>query len=379
MTVTGGSRPMAEGHEGSATMVAPGMYDYWKSQPTVLAAIVERRASLFSEFVRLYRETDPDSLFLIGSGTSFNAEATAAPFMEEILGIQVTASPASRLPRIHGHRPLVVLLSQEGTSTNTLAALERVADLPHIALTGESGGELERRARQHMLIGCGPEKAGPKTVGYSASVMALYLSALEAGHACGVLSGPEHRDHIATLERAVADMSVNLPRVEAWLETQVDDLVTVRKYALVGKGVAGITAVEGALKILETVRMPALGYEFEEYLHGPILMTDPDLGGIFFITEDPLDKARMLTLADCHGELSGHTYRIISDPTVDGVGTLVLNATGRGYTEPFETVIVPQAIGARIPGLLDLPDGDVLFHFFADRLSTKQEGSGSPA
>ena len=53
------------------------MYHYWKSQPEVLRQILEQRKSQTEEFVKLFCAVNPDKLYLIGSGTSLNAERAA--------------------------------------------------------------------------------------------------------------------------------------------------------------------------------------------------------------------------------------------------------------------------------------------------------------
>ena len=64
------------------------MYHYWKSQPEVLRQILEQRKSQTEEFVKLFCAVNPDKLYLIGSGTSLNAERAAAGYMETILDVR---------------------------------------------------------------------------------------------------------------------------------------------------------------------------------------------------------------------------------------------------------------------------------------------------
>lgn len=88
------------------------MYHYWKSQPEVLRQILEQRKSQTEEFVKLFCAVNPDKLYLIGSGTSLNAERAAAGYMETMLDVDVCAVPSSRIPQLRGERPMVVFISQ---------------------------------------------------------------------------------------------------------------------------------------------------------------------------------------------------------------------------------------------------------------------------
>ena len=221
------------------------MYHYWKSQPEVLRQILEQRKSQTEEFVKLFCAVNPDKLYLIGSGTSLNAERAAAGYMETMLDVDVCAVPSSRIPQLRGERPMVVFISQGGSSTNTLQAMERLADYPSISITGEAECEIRRRSSHHMLIGCGEELAGPKTVGYTASVLCFYICALEAALAAGTIGPDKYDAEIGVLDLAVNQMEENIRRTEAWFRRNQDELVQIRKYVLVGCGSAFAAATEG--------------------------------------------------------------------------------------------------------------------------------------
>ena len=345
------------------------MYPYWTKQPKVLTAVIQERAALTKEFVRLFLDTAPDRLYLIGSGSSFNAAKAAAPFMEEILGIEAGAFTPTRLPGIFSKKPLVVFLSQGGSSTNMLAAADTLAHKPSIAVTGERECELAKHVKKHMLIGCGEELAGPKTMGYTASVMCLYLCALEAGRAAGRTANKKYSTVLDTLLQACENMPCNLMRTEEWFQEKLEQLKGIKKYVLVGTGYAAAAAAEGALKILETVRVPALAYEFEEYLHGPIFATDAGLGGVFFVSKE--ERKRLFTLAKCHAAYSGYTFVITSEEAALDARCLALRMTGAPYTEVFEFLPAPQLMAARLPEILEIPDGLAVFREFSKQWPTK--------
>ncbi len=362
---------------GATAMPTATMHDYWRRQPWVLESILRERAGLTAEFVGLYQETQPDRLHLVGSGTSFHAATAAAPFMESVLGIEVSVVTASAAHRLHGRRPMLVALSQGGTSTNTIAAVQRLAQVPHLAITGDPDSELQRVSARHASIGCGPELVGPKTVGYTASVMHLYLCALEAARATHALTHADYAQLADTLEAGVVAMPENLRRTEAWFDAHAEALGDVDSWVVVGRGEGGLVAAEGALKLIETVRVPCLGYEFEEYLHGPVLMTGPRLGGLYFVTNQQPDRRRMLTLARNHAQQARSVFRIAVGSDFDEPGSLVLVGDGHPQTAPFEFVLAPQLVAARVPTLRGMPDGAEIFRRYAGELTTKHPSSAS--
>ncbi|WP_418456289.1 SIS domain-containing protein [Allofournierella sp.] len=347
------------------------MYDYWKRQPEVLRRILDGRKTQTAEFVKLFCEVRPDKLYLVGSGTSLNAENAAMAYMEEILDTDVRAVPSSNLPPLRGKRPMVVFISQGGSSTNTLEAMEALKEHPAISITGEAQCEIQRRSRHHMLIGCGEELAGPKTVGYTASVLCMYVCALEAALACGAIGQEKYEAEIGLLYLAAQQMEENIRRTESWFERNREDLVKIHKYVLVGCGSAFAAATEGCLKILETIKVPSMSFEFEEYLHGPIILTDRELGGIFYICDAPGERERMLELARCHAQFSPYAYTVTTDEAIQGGRVLHLLRTGRDHTQVFEAVLPPQLLAARVPELLGLSEGSPMYDLYTKSCPTK--------
>lgn len=347
------------------------MYDYWRRQPEILKQILDRRKVQTVEFVTLFCEIKPDKLYLVGSGTSLNAENAAAAYMEEILDTDVRAVPSSHIPPLRGERPMVVFISQGGSSTNTLQAMEQLAAYPSISITGEEECEIGRRSRHHMLIGCGEELAGPKTVGYTASVLCFYVCALEAALACEIIGQQKYDAEIELLYLAARQMEENVRRTEDWFCRNQEDLVKIHKYVLVGCGSAFAAATEGCLKILETIKVPSMSFEFEEYLHGPIILTDKELGGIFYICDTPGGRERMLELARCHAEFSPYAYTVTTEESIQGDKVLHILRTGRDHTQIFESVLAPQLLAAKVPELLGIPEGSPMYDLYTKNCPTK--------
>lgn len=350
------------------------MYEYWKSQPDVLKRILDTRKEQVRPFVKLFCACQPDKIYLVGSGTSLNAEQVTATYLEQILNLDVRTVASSRVAELRGQRPMAVFLSQGGSSTNTLHAMERLRETPSICITGEERCEIQRRAARHMTIGCGEEQAGPKTVGYTSSVLCLYLCALEGALASGRIGQPFYGEKIALLYAAVENMRENLVRTEQWFERNQDELVQIQKYVLVGTGGDSVAAREGCLKILETIKVPAMSFEFEEYLHGPIILTDSRLGGIFYIGGDAQERQRIVELARCHAEFSRYMYLVAEEGGDDGAQdprTLTLVRTGQDHTQPFEAVLAPQLLAARVPQILDLEEGSPTYDRYTSCCPTK--------
>ena len=108
------------------------MYEYCLEQPEVLQNILAGRVEYYRTFSRRLAAEKPDRLYLIASGSSLNAALAAAPFMEEILNLEVGAYASSNLPHIRGQRPFIVFISQGGVTPSTLLPPSRHCGNIHI-------------------------------------------------------------------------------------------------------------------------------------------------------------------------------------------------------------------------------------------------------
>lgn len=343
------------------------MMPYILEQPTLLRQMVQDRAAIAAPFIEAVKQADPDRIILVASGTSRNGSAAAAPFMEWALGLPVDVSAPSALGEITGKRPFLIFVSQGGNSTNTIAAIERTRQYPSLALTGDVTGHINTLCPHAVLIPCGEETAGPKTKGYTCTILTLYLMALEAGREKGHLTSGKYDSCVAKLELAADQMQTNIERTLAWVEAHTEDLKKLQIIYLMGKMQSGIIAVEGALKLMETMLVPAFGYDFEEFLHGPTSSLNAKTAGMYLLPPvgDP-DRERMLALRDFHRELCSEVYAF-GPEAGDDPRDLSLLQSGAWYTQPFEQVLPMQVISCELPALLGVEGGGTERFFALDK------------
>lgn len=327
------------------------MLDYFHEQPAALRGILAGGPHRAKPFAEAWQGRQPDRLYLVASGSSHNASAVAAPFMQRMLGVEVFACAPSYLPPIGGERPFFIFISQGGASTNTIAAIEALKGYPALAVTGEEQCRINELCGQSVLIGCGPEEVGPKTKGYTGTILTLYLMAMEAGLACGSVDGGAYGSCLAALSKMVDNMGENLCRSEDWFARNVDGLKTFASCAHVGKNLASLSALETSLKMLETVLVPSAPYEFEEYLHGPVFALKEHAAGIYLLPpKTDRDYTRMQAMAAFHRSIAQQVYTIGAEAADGRDCALVM--TGEEYTMPFEWVLPAQLLSARVPELL---------------------------
>jgi glucosamine--fructose-6-phosphate aminotransferase (isomerizing) len=269
-----------------------------RQQPDRLAATLRDAAGILAG----WNPGPHDGLMLVGSGSSMNALLATRPPGHDV---QVLG-PGAFLQALRtglGTRPLVVVLSQSGHSTTSVAAAEAAmaAGLPTLLITAEAASPIALLPLPRLLLPIGPEPIGPKTKGFTASLGALIaLVAHRAGRALPPFD--------ATLLAAVVGGTAAPAAALAATLDAADYLMVTGQGRLFG------IALEASLKIAEIAGLPTTAFEPEEALHGRLHgMTSRSLG--LLIAGD--DAARE------------EAARIATAMAGRGVGIRILNLTGR--------------------------------------------------
>ncbi len=347
------------------------MMDYILLQPETLQEIFDRRGANLAALLDFYRQVQPDHVYIIASGSSYNASCAASVYMRRALQADVTVHCPSQVPAIHAARPLVLAVSQGGESTNTIAAINALKGVPMVAVTGKDECTINTMCDRRLPIGCRVETVGPKTMGYTATIYTFSLLALEAARLVGKMDDAAYQHDLALFAAVPGLIQENIARTADFTRAHLDDFCTMQKLAFVGKGVGAEMAKEGALKVLETLLVPAIHYEFEEYLHGPLCAIDGAMHGFYFLCEDG-DKERMLKVAQAHDSFAPNAYVVTGDDSVRGERVLYLRTTGDDATVPFELILLPQFISSEVPVKLGTVNkGMVQFRKFDDLVKMK--------
>ena len=331
------------------------MYDCYLSQFDCLQRLLDNREALLAGFAGYFSKTNPDRIYLVGSGTSHNACRAAAVYIEDMTKLEVTATPPTNLKNLYGERPLVVAVSQSGRSTNTQDMVRALvsAGTPVITLTDPKNTPVSQVGSFPMWIQADDEKIGPKTRGYMATALTLYLMALEIGKLNGHLTDAAYDNEISKFDKMIKSGKTYMDTCSSFYEKYEQQLFKAQYYMFTGKGAAGNVAEESALKVLETVCCPAMGYEYEEFLHGPACCATKDLAVFLFLCEDE-DKPRMIKTAKILDEVTENCYIVSHDAAIQGEKVLYLPCESAEIMSPFTDVLIGQLISAVVPGKLGI-------------------------
>ena len=232
---------------------------YIQEQPAVLRRVWEQVPRAVGKMAD-FRESE--RVYLIGSGTSRNALLAVAPLFTRIArGAVKISGPLSFMEEAEKpekRSATAIVLSQTGTSTTTIQAVEhaRRLGMRTITLTAEEGSPIARVSPEILIVPVGPEPVGPKTKGYSACVLTLLL--LAAGAKEGVA---DFSSFLESYGRLIGES-------RKIMETAAESAREADHFLVMGQGRHYATALEGALKITEMSGVPAAAFETEEAFHG---------------------------------------------------------------------------------------------------------------
>ncbi|MBU6244076.1 MAG: SIS domain-containing protein [Actinomycetales bacterium] len=210
----------------------------------------------------------PASVTLIARGTSDNA-AGYAKYLLEIMGGYVVSSASPSAVTLYGAKPrqarsLCIAVSQSGQSPDLLRAMSamREAGSLGIAVTNDPAAPLAVQADFVVDLAAGVEHAVAATKTFTCELLALLDLATAI---CGT-QAPER----AGIAGAIASVIAPHADLDDAARLLGSALASAGHLLVVSRGASTPIAHEGALKIMETVGLPALSYSAADLEHGPI-------------------------------------------------------------------------------------------------------------
>lgn len=214
-------------------------------------------------------------IILVGSGTSNTSAITARAWMERISKLPVqTVTPNVVLYETAVYDPdaLYVFTSQTGTSMMAGEALEliRGKGIRNVVISESAETPMAKKGSTFVCMDCGIEEYPMRTVGYTSSVLTMMVIALEIGLATHACTQAEYDEAVKSLAAIADRVPVVIEKALAWAEKKAKRQI-LRSDLLVFTGADELygVALEGAMKIWETLQLASVGYEIEDGIHGP--------------------------------------------------------------------------------------------------------------
>lgn len=303
-------------------------------QPEALRRTIDRYVAgggLHAETVAALKgwANERGEVLIAASGSSRHSGLAAEITLEDLCGLAVDVEYASEYS-LRGHSaerrsPSVIVLSQSGETSDTLAALREARKRGHrtLAITNAAGSTMAHEADVSMPLEAGVEKAVPATKSFTCQLAVLYLLALYESARLGQMDAAAVAAQVAHL-RGVADAIE--ARLEAWRAQTAELAKRYREAAsflYLGRGVHYAIAREGALKLKEASYVHAEGYPAGELKHGPNALVSERVPLVVLATVDRGLEDSMVRYEK--------TVQLLHD--MKAQGATVLAVTNEGDTE----------------------------------------------
>lgn len=235
------------------------MKQYIRDQKNVLPLIL-KNISRF-DFIKKYSHIK--KIVIAASGSSKNVATVVQAALYQGIDI-IVQTPFCLLHNSCAieKSQLLIAISQTGKSSGTLdcVRLAKKHNIPTLAITADLNSPLSTLCEDVLDIYCADETIGPKTKGYTCTLLILFLVILKIMNKSFVPYIEEWNQDIQNIDSMIIQTENFLKHHKEW------SLATC--ISVIGCGIHYGSACEGNLKLLETMQIPAMCYELEEFMHG---------------------------------------------------------------------------------------------------------------
>ena len=319
-----------------------------RQTPEVIDRLLTEGARTIRAAAGAISRARPSWVAIAARGTSDHAAVYARYLIEAVLGIPVVLVAPS-INTVYERRSswsdgMLISISQSGQSPDLLAVLEAAKhSRPTIAITNDHGSPLAEGSDFVVDCRAGEEGAVAATKTYVSSLVAI----------AAVVEGVLPTDALDTA--ALSEVTQRTIEVaDRWVADSgvVDTFAGSVGSLTVGRGYNYATALEVALKIIETSRRFAIGYSAADLEHGPMVLAGDNTPVLFF--ESP-------------GQMGLRTRPVRQRLTASG-GDVWTVTTGNGVPAEIKTLTLPIEVSDELSPIPFILPGQLLAETVARRL-----------
>lgn len=347
------------------------MIDYIRQTSIKMEKNISETSKQVTKLSRIFIEGGFESVIIVASGSSYNAAIMAQQSMIRFLEMSVAVVTSEQIMFKRNNyypNPYYIAISQSGASTNTIESVEylRRSGKAVGILTGNLNSKIaEVNSELVFDYGVGDERVLFVTLGLSTLFEFLYLfavqTAAEINHEDCTIYVDYLRDSINQLP-TIIDLSID------FINQNEINFGTMDKTFVCGNDVHYGVAREGALKLQETIHIPVMHYEVEEFLHGPDIQLTPDYS-VFLIDDFEGNKR----IHDIHNSLrcAINNRFLITFDNVQNEKTIVLPRAAISELNPLHVVIFFQVLSAMMRDKLKLEEAHPFTKRFRNEIPIK--------
>jgi glucosamine--fructose-6-phosphate aminotransferase (isomerizing) len=233
-------------------------------------------------------------ILIAASGSSRHSGLAAEILLEDLCGLAVDVEYASEYS-CRGvnadedvRHPSVLVLSQSGETSDTLAALReaRRRGEKTLAITNATASTMATEADVSMPLAAGVEKAIPATKSFTCQLGVLYMLALYEGARLRRFKASALAELIKELEALPGQIESQLDGWRERMAALATKYKSANTFLYLGRGIHYAIAREGALKLKEASYVHAEGYPTGELKHGPNALVSDTVPLVVLATVD---------------------------------------------------------------------------------------------
>ncbi len=241
------------------------------------------------------------TVYITGSGTSYNAALVAKYLMSKYAKIKIEPIISSELPTLPDSiepNSILIAISQSGESADVLEAVRiaKKANAKILSIANHKNSALVHESSLYLGMNCGPEIGVAATKSFTAQLAILYKITEKLCNGCLDLD-------FNKVSKAISNVLSDTSKIEAIAK----ELKDVTDIYILGRGIHYPIASEAALKLKELTYIHAEGIPGGELKHGPLALMDSN---VYVIILNPTDSTYTDTLTSAN-EIKARGAKII--------------------------------------------------------------------
>jgi len=241
------------------------------------------------------------TVYITGSGTSYNAALVAKYLMSKYAKIKIEAiisSELSTLPDSIESNSIFIAVSQSGESADVLEAVNiaKKSNAKILSIANHENSSLVHESSLYLGMNCGPEIGVAATKSFTSQLAIIYKITDKLCDGCIGLDFKQ-------ISNSISKVLSNHSKIQAIAK----ELKDVTDIYILGRGIHHPIATEAALKLKEIPYIHAEGIPGGELKHGPLALMDSN---VYVIIINPNDSTYTDTLTSA-SEIKARGAKII--------------------------------------------------------------------
>ena len=243
-----------------------------------------------------------ERLYIVACGSAYHVGMVAKYVMEELADLPVEVDLASefryRNPKLMKDS-MVIVVSQSGETADSLAALRLAKEkgVPVLGIVNVVGSSIARESDHILYTYAGPEISVATTKAYSTQLIAVYLLAIQAAFAKGLISEERYGELIAELGRLPEKIQKTLDDKER-IQWFASKYANAKDIFFIGRGIDYAISLEGSLKMKEISYIHSEAYAAGELKHGTISLIEDGTLVVGVVTQKALFEKTLSSMVE---------------------------------------------------------------------------------